>query len=1104
MSNDYTCVTCSETFGQDIQKHLSTTRHKSVELNFYDDEILQCEDCSDSNIHQLTIARYGFSDMSLLCSLCLDKENKSSGETPSASYSLSNGAIFIKLQQYLKFRDLECSNCGDDSHLYVGNTKSGQIISCRKCLPTFEAEGLKFTSENDDNFLKELLGLKETTAKKSNRRRKVGKGKGKGKSGKKGRGKGRIKKEDPEAEERRAHYFESKKFAQGVKSGSTVKAIGSEGSAKPDTRVNKNDKRGFKSRSTPSSGKQSPAKHTPANSGRNTPSRNTPTNSGRSTPKPSSAKPLKSNSDHKSTKSSQGSCIKPNSSNNSYVKSLDGPLSNPQQSKSINSKVPDDPIPSDKIKRSNKGPNKNGTSKNVTKSFNEDHSKAIIKPTHRSRDKPSSKSTIKGNGVSAHDHSNKSSKLTTNTKNNKEATPSSDEFIIPEYITKYLPSSKPKLTYDSINEYFREMSFNMFLEDQLNNVSKLMDSSFFTIEWFEDQDKKNNQFKLSIPLKNIEKFVSQRLKNLKKNPFNVDQALFLILDNDIPWYCKIATMDEVRKRDKSKRRRGKSRVGSSEVIIEMIITLFKWNDQQLPKTVHVQHLQMLPASIPVSRVLTAMDNLSNPTFIKMLLGKEPIKQINFRNYVKFSKPAINDSQKVAIQSVLNNAITVLQGPPGTGKTSTIFEIILQLLTSLNTYPILVVAASNIAIDNIAEKLIESGHGKDILRITANEKERDYDSSHPLNSVCLHSKIYNALSLKFKDVVHDLQFNPSKVSANGYKKYLAEKFLITKQFVRQAKVILTTTVVAGGAQLKSVKKCPVVIMDEATQSSEPTSLIPLSMSGVDKYVFVGDSKQLSCFTLIPSLSLSLFERILLNGSYKNPHMLDTQYRMHPDISEFPRNRFYQGLLKDGISKEARIVENVSNSVYFWDTKGQNPEKSIKNFLREDHGFTYTNPGEIENIITALKVLIYEKNVKRENIGIITGYSGQRDLISSTLIRNEFINVGQEELKLEIDLDDIANDSKPVTIHYVSNIMIASIDAFQGREKDFLIMSCVRSNEQNKIGFLKDERRLNVALTRAKYGLIMIGDVKCLKNGDKLWNEYLKYLEDKKSIHEEFIY
>lgn len=86
------------------------------------------------------------------------------------------------------------------------------------------------------------------------------------------------------------------------------------------------------------------------------------------------------------------------------------------------------------------------------------------------------------------------------------------------------------------------------------------------------------------------------------------------------------------------------------------------------------------------------------------------------------------------------------------------------------------------------------------------------------------------------------------------------------------------------------------------------------------------------------------------------------------------------------------------------------------------------------------------------------------------------------------------------------MIASIDAFQGREKNFLIMSCVRSNKESNIGFLGDERRLNVALTRAKYGLIIIGDVQCLREGNPLWREYLEHLQGHDSIHkdDEFLY
>lgn len=114
-----------------------------------------------------------------------------------------------------------------------------------------------------------------------------------------------------------------------------------------------------------------------------------------------------------------------------------------------------------------------------------------------------------------------------------------------------------------------------------------------------------------------------------------------------------------------------------------------------------------------------------------------------------------------------------------------------------------------------------------------------------------------------------------------------------------------------------------------------------------------------------------------------------------------------------------------------------------------------------------------------------------MISSTLVKNDVINPDKDIVHEDVDRDDYYSNSKPLTVHIVSDIMVASIDAFQGREKKFMIMSCVRSNDANKVGFLKDERRLNVALTRAQYGLILVGDADCLKH-DPLWREYIEDL------------
>ncbi|RCK58802.1 putative ATP-dependent RNA helicase ECM32 [Candida viswanathii] len=1080
-SETYTCLTCSEKFTESlqIQKHLSSTRHKSVRLENLD-ETLECEECSDNNIHQLTIVRYGFSDMSLLCQSCLDKDNQKTGESPSASYSLSNGAFFGKLPQYLKFRDIECMDCGEDSRLYVANPSEGQLIICRKCLPKYESDKVKFISEDSDTFLSELLGIKEVIFKKSSRKRKVGKKGGKG--GKMGR---RPRKVDPEAEARREHYLKTKKTASDLKSGTTVKAIGS-------TRATPSSKSG-PGNGKPT-GKFNPKAKTPQGSGKSTPmGGKSPFGSEKSTPKVGkspaisrSQTPLIPNMSGKPPAKSQS-----NPKNNGSKQNAPAKGKTTEDKKDAGSKAPAEKKDGSKKKD---GKSKPDTKKTVANGAKSPPSKTEGRQKPPKSDKP--KAAPKQN---AKDTKQSKADKKSDDKKSKSSTPvpseTSGDLVLPSYITKFHPSPKPKLTYDSLNEYFKEISFNVFLEDQLTNELNILDSSNFTISWYEDQDKKNNQYQLHIPMDPdvTDKFVSHKLKKFKKNPFLVDQTIFLILNDEIMWSGYIATADEVASK---KGRRVKKDV------IELIIVLHPWT-QPLPRTVHVSNLKILPASQPVSRVLNAMKTLNNASFTKMILGKEPIRQIDFRNFIKFQGQSLNDSQKKGVQSVLNNSITVLQGPPGTGKTSTIYEIILQLLNSLNTYPILVVAASNIAIDNIAEKLM-TNHEKDILRITAGEKERDYNRSHPLASICLHHKIYDAMPMRYQQVMDEMKRGMAPtIGATSYKKFAQERFFLSNQIVTQAKVVLATPVVAGG--IKSLNNVRVVIIDEATQSSEPTTLIPLALPSVEKLVLVGDQKQLSCFSLIPNLSLSLFERVLLNGTYKTPHMLDTQYRMHPDISEFSRNRFYGGLLKDGIDASARHIEGVTSSpLYFWDTKGNAREQSVRNFLREDRGYTYTNRDEIAYIKQVIRTLIITKGVRRDQIGIVTPYSGQRDLISSMLVKDDVINPSNEQMKTEVDIDDLKNDSKPVTIHIVSGIMIASIDAFQGREKDFMIMSCVRSNTNGVIGFLRDERRLNVALTRAKYALIMIGDVECLKRGDKLWKDYLEYLESKKAIHDDDVF
>jgi regulator of nonsense transcripts 1 len=268
----------------------------------------------------------------------------------------------------------------------------------------------------------------------------------------------------------------------------------------------------------------------------------------------------------------------------------------------------------------------------------------------------------------------------------------------------------------------------------------------------------------------------------------------------------------------------------------------------------------------------------------------------------------------------------------------------------------------------------------------------------------------------------------------------------------------------------------VLIDESTQSAEPECMIPLVL-GCKQVVLVGDHQQLGPVIMNKKaakagLSQSLFER-LVNLKLR-PLMLNIQYRMHPCLSEFPSNMFYQGNLQNGVTVESRIRKDVDfpwpmmeMPMMFWANMG-NEEISAS-------GTSYLNRTEASNVEKAV-TRFFKAGVKPADIGIITPYEGQRSYIVTTMQNS---GTYKKESYKEVE--------------------VASVDAFQGREKDFIVLSCVRSNENQGIGFLSDPRRLNVALTRAKYGLVILGNPKVLSKHE-LWHSLLTHFKDRKCFVE----
>ncbi|PLB36416.1 putative regulator of nonsense transcripts [Aspergillus candidus] len=255
----------------------------------------------------------------------------------------------------------------------------------------------------------------------------------------------------------------------------------------------------------------------------------------------------------------------------------------------------------------------------------------------------------------------------------------------------------------------------------------------------------------------------------------------------------------------------------------------------------------------------------------------------------------------------------------------------------------------------------------------------------------------------------------------------------------------------------------VLIDESTQSAEPECMIPLVL-GCKQVVLVGDHQQLGPVIMNKKaakagLNQSLFERL---------------YRMHPCLSEFPSNMFYEGSLQNGVTSIDRLRRDVDfpwpigdNPMMFWSNLG-NEEISAS-------GTSYLNRTEATNV-EKIVTRFFKAGVQPGSIGIITPYEGQRSYIVSSMQANG-------TFKKE---------------HY-KEIEVASVDAFQGREKDFIILSCVRSNDHQGIGFLSDPRRLNVALTRAKYGLAILGNPKVLSK-HPLWNCLLQHFKERHCLVE----
>ncbi|KAL2869270.1 putative regulator of nonsense transcripts [Aspergillus lucknowensis] len=435
----------------------------------------------------------------------------------------------------------------------------------------------------------------------------------------------------------------------------------------------------------------------------------------------------------------------------------------------------------------------------------------------------------------------------------------------------------------------------------------------------------------------------------------------------------------------------------------------------------------------------AVDEMSVSGYIfHRLLGHEvaaaPMKTQMPKKFSVPGLPELNGSQINAVKSVLQRPLSLIQGPPGTGKTVTSATIIYHL-ARINGGQVLVCAPSNVAVDQLCERIHRTG--LKTVRVTAKSRE---DVESPVGFLSLHEQL------------NQLKAELGELSSQDEKRLKQLTRAAEREILNNADVICCTCL-----------KFRTVLIDESTQSAEPECMIPLVL-GCKQVVLVGDHQQLGPVIMNKKaakagLNQSLFERL---------------YRMHPCLSEFPSNMFYEGSLQNGITSFERLRREVDfpwpimdNPMMFWSNLG-NEEISAS-------GTSYLNRTEAANV-EKIVTRFFKAGVQPKDIGIITPYEGQRSYIVSSM---QATGTFKKE-------------------HY-KEIEVASVDAFQGREKDFIILSCVRSNDHQGIGFLSDPRRLNVALTRAKYGLVILGNPKVLSK-HPLWNCLLQHFKERHCLVE----
>jgi superfamily I DNA and/or RNA helicase len=458
---------------------------------------------------------------------------------------------------------------------------------------------------------------------------------------------------------------------------------------------------------------------------------------------------------------------------------------------------------------------------------------------------------------------------------------------------------------------------------------------------------------------------------------------------------------------------------------------------------------------------------------------------------RYTHPTLNASQQDAVQRVLEALdIAIIHGPPGTGKTTTLVQAIKEVL--YREHQVLVCAPSNTAVDLLTLKC--EAEGLSVIRLGNPVRVEESLQKHTLDGAMMEHPDYQALR-KLRQDAEKIKLQAMKFKRNfGYAERqrrqemlkeageltgLAHKLedYILHQLINRTQVI-ACTLTGANANVLGRKRFSTVFIDEAAQALAPACWIPILRS--DRVIMAGDHCQLpptvkSMEADRGGLGVTLFEQVI-ERLPQTSVMLSRQYRMHEDIMQFSGRRFYADKLEAAPEVRFHTLGPDFPPLEFIDTAGCGFEE-----VKNEDTLSLSNPEEAALLLRRLAHLfnqisdevpgLLEQNL---SIGIISPYKDQ-------------VRTLREQVQ-----------NSPMLSGFSRHLTIHTVDGFQGQERDVMLISLVRSNNRNEIGFLQDIRRMNVALTRAKKKLIVTGDSATLGN-HSFYGAFLDYVEEKGAYH-----